>query len=94
MLLMFTYSCNGLVEESGKIGTAAYSALWTLVPMNRAGRMLRNDLLVVIIRSRRVCCVTANGFFPISLETYTKIMSTAVSYFTLLRDRSETTDKF
>ncbi|XP_076632184.1 uncharacterized protein LOC143347142 [Colletes latitarsis] len=90
MLLMFTYSCHGLVDQSDNVGIAAYSALWAHMPMNRAGKMIRNDLLMIIIRSRKYCCVTANGFFPIALETYTKIMSTAVSYFTLLRQTSDT----
>ncbi|XP_076632187.1 odorant receptor 13a-like [Colletes latitarsis] len=93
MLFMFTYSCHGLVDQSDNVGIAAYSALWAYIPMNRAGKMIRNDLLMVIIRSRKYCCVTAYGFFPIALETFTKIMSTAVSYFTLLRQSSETANQ-
>ncbi|XP_076175228.1 odorant receptor 13a-like [Ptiloglossa arizonensis] len=93
LLLMFTYSCHGLIEQSDKVGVAAYSAPWTLMPMNKVGRMLRNDLMMVIVRSKRVCCVTANGFFPISLDTYSTIISTAMSYFTLLRQRSEEVDE-
>ncbi|KAK1137086.1 hypothetical protein K0M31_001613 [Melipona bicolor] len=89
LLFMFTYGCDGVIEHSEKIALGAYSALWTIMPMNKSGRMLRNDLLLVIERSRRVCCLTANGFFPISLETYTKILSTAMSYLTLLRNRLE-----
>ncbi|KOX69023.1 Odorant receptor Or2 [Melipona quadrifasciata] len=75
LLFMFTYGCDGVIEHSEKVALGAYSALWTIMPMNKSGRMLRNDLLLVIERSRRVCCLTANGFFPISLETYTKILS-------------------
>ncbi|XP_076677887.1 odorant receptor 13a-like [Andrena cerasifolii] len=89
MLLMFTYSCNGLTEQSDNVGIAAYSASWTFLPMNKFGRMFRSDLMLVILRSRKVCCVTANGFFPVSLETYTKILSTALSYYTLLRQNME-----
>ncbi|KAK1137089.1 hypothetical protein K0M31_001616 [Melipona bicolor] len=73
LLFMFTYGCDGVIEHSEKVALGAYSALWTIMPMNKSGRMLRNDLLLVIERSRRVCCLTANGFFPISLETYTKV---------------------
>ncbi|XP_012345366.1 odorant receptor 13a-like [Apis florea] len=89
LLFMFTYSCNSVIVHSENIATGAYSALWTTMPMNKFGRMLRNDLILVIERSRRVCCLTANGFFPVSLETYTTILSTAVSYFTLLRNNLE-----
>ncbi|XP_043512090.1 uncharacterized protein LOC122529743 [Frieseomelitta varia] len=87
LLFMFTYGCDGVIEHSDEVAEGAYSALWTIMPMNKSGRMLRNDLIMVIERSRRVCCLTANGFFPISLKTYTKIMSTAMSYFTLLRNQ-------
>ncbi|XP_003494119.1 odorant receptor 4-like [Bombus impatiens] len=89
LLFMFTYSCDGVIEHSEKVAIGAYSALWTIMPMNKPGRMLRNDLIMVIERSRRVCCLTANNFFPVSLETYTTILSTAVSYFTLLRNNVE-----
>ncbi|XP_003249267.2 odorant receptor 13a [Apis mellifera] len=89
LLFMFTYSCNDVMEHSDNVAIGAYSALWTILPMDKFGRMLRNDLIMVIKRSRRVCYLTANGFFPVSLETYTKILSTAVSYFTLLNNRVE-----
>ncbi|XP_033361966.1 odorant receptor 4-like [Bombus vosnesenskii] len=89
LLFMFTYSCDSVIEHSEKVAIGAYSALWTIMPMNKSGKMLRNDLILVIERSRRVCCLTANKFFPVSLETYTTILSTAVSYFTLLRNRVE-----
>ncbi|XP_050594980.1 uncharacterized protein LOC126924480 [Bombus affinis] len=89
LLFMFTYSCDGVIEHSEKVAIGAYSALWTIMPMNKSGKMLRNDLIMVIERSRRVCCLTANRFFPVSLETYNKILSTAASYFTLLRNHLE-----
>ncbi|XP_076629914.1 odorant receptor Or2-like [Colletes latitarsis] len=92
LLFMFTYSCHILMEQSDNIGTAAYSALWTLMPMQGNGRTLRHGLMMIITRSQKVCCLTANGFFPISLETYSTVLSTAVSYFMLLSQSFETTE--
>nr|XP_012142572.1 PREDICTED: odorant receptor 4-like [Megachile rotundata] len=89
ILFMYTYSCNGLMVESDKIGEAIYSTMWTQMPMNEHGRKLRKDLIMVMLRSRRICCMTAYGFFPVSVETYSTILSTAASYFTLLRSRIE-----
>nr|XP_003704157.1 PREDICTED: odorant receptor 13a-like [Megachile rotundata] len=86
LLFMFTYSCHGLMEQSDLLADAMYSTMWTRIPMNKYGKMLRNDLMMVILRARRTCCITANGFFPVSLETFTTIFSTAASYFTLLRN--------
>ncbi|CAL7937528.1 unnamed protein product [Xylocopa violacea] len=91
LLFMFTYGCNSVIDESNDVAVGAYSTLWMMMPMNRLGRMIRKDLIMVIVRSRKVCCLTANGFFPVSLKTYTSILSTAVSYFTLLRNHAEQT---
>nr|XP_031844741.1 odorant receptor 13a-like [Nomia melanderi] len=88
-LLMFTYSCDQLIHESVKIATAVYRAPWTCLPMTKYGRELRKDAVFVIMRSKIPCCLTAKGFFPVSLETYTKVWSTAASYFTLLRQAIE-----
>ncbi|XP_076650262.1 odorant receptor 13a-like [Halictus rubicundus] len=84
-LLMFTYSCDGLIQESLNVAPAVYSSPWAYLPMDKHGKMLRKDVVLVIMRSRIPCCLTAKGFFPVSLETYTKVWSTAASYFTLLR---------
>ncbi|KAG6803718.1 odorant receptor Or2 [Apis mellifera caucasica] len=84
-LLLFTYSCDSLIQESTNVGSAVYSGPWICLPMNRIGRTLRRDLRMVIIRSRKPCCLTASRFFPVSLETCTTVLSTAMSYFTLMR---------
>ncbi|XP_053977653.1 odorant receptor 13a-like [Hylaeus volcanicus] len=84
-LLMFTYSCDCLIQESTRVASAVYSGPWLRLPVNEGGRMLRKDMAFVIMRSRVSCCLRASGFFVVSLETYTSVLSTAVSYFTLLR---------
>ncbi|XP_076759016.1 odorant receptor 4-like [Xylocopa sonorina] len=89
LLFMFTYSCGDVIEQSNGVAVGAYSTLWAITSMNNSGKMLRKDLIMVIARSRQVCCLTANGFFPVSLETYTSILSTAVSYFTLIKSHIE-----
>ncbi|CAL7937524.1 unnamed protein product [Xylocopa violacea] len=84
-LWMFTYSCDCVTKESENVSLAVYAGPWINSPMDKFGKLVRKDLQVVVTRSRRVCSLTACGFFPVSLETYTKIMSTAMSYFTLLK---------
>ncbi|KAF3426618.1 hypothetical protein E2986_13964 [Frieseomelitta varia] len=87
-LWIFTYSCDFISRESMNIANAAYTAPWIYLPMDRFGKLLRKDLQIVMMRSRRACYLTACGFFPISLETFTKIMSSAMSYFTILKQRT------
>ncbi|XP_043793998.1 odorant receptor 49b-like isoform X1 [Apis laboriosa] len=84
-LLMFTYSCDCLMNDSMSVANAVYNSLWLYLPMDKYGKILRKDLMFVIMRSRSPCCLTACGFFPVSLETYTGILSVAVSWFTSLK---------
>ncbi|XP_076759017.1 uncharacterized protein LOC143428182 [Xylocopa sonorina] len=87
-LWIFTYSCDCVTQESMNVSLAAYAGPWTHSSMDAFGKMVRKDLQFVIVRSRRACSLTACGFFPVSLETYTKVMSTAMSYFTLLKQHT------
>ncbi|CAK9824228.1 Odorant receptor 10a [Anthophora retusa] len=88
-LWLFTYTCDRVTTESVSVAEAAYAGLCNDLPMDKFGKMIRNDLQIVIFRARRACSLTACGFFPISLETYTKVMSTSMSYFTILKESNE-----
>ncbi|XP_017766932.1 PREDICTED: odorant receptor 30a-like [Eufriesea mexicana] len=87
-LIFFTYICNGLIEESTNISIATYSGWWTILPMTEAGRMLRKDVRTIIMKSMRPCYMSAGGFFPVSLQTSTALISSTMSYFTLMRQSS------
>lgn len=80
-LLMFTYSCDDLIRESVNVGNAIFSGPWTGLPMDKVGRVLRKNLIIVVTRSHRVCCLTAGKFFPVSLETSTAVISTFSKIF-------------
>lgn len=73
-LLMFTYSCDCIIQESRNLAPAVYSGPWLLLPMNENVQKLRKDLVMVIMRSHTPCCLTACKFFMVSLETYTKVI--------------------
>ncbi|XP_017795359.1 PREDICTED: odorant receptor 13a-like [Habropoda laboriosa] len=90
-LWMFTYSCNCITTESLNIAESVYAGPWINLPMDKFGKLLRKDLQVLILRARRPSALTACGFFSITLETFTKIMSTSMSYFTLLKQSAEDT---
>nr|XP_033340148.1 odorant receptor Or2-like [Megalopta genalis] len=82
---MFTYSCDVVMHESLKVAAGIYDSPWCYLTFNDHGRMLRKDVVLIIMRCKFPCCITARRFFPVTLETYTKVWSTAASYFTLLR---------
>lgn len=57
-VILFTYTCDGLIEESSNIGIAMYSAAWATLPMDETGRSLRKDMQLIIMRSKRPCYLT------------------------------------
>ncbi|XP_017766927.1 PREDICTED: odorant receptor 30a-like [Eufriesea mexicana] len=87
-LLMFTYSCDDLIQQSLDVGDAIFAGPWANLPMDKVGIEVRKNLIFIIVRANRVCFLTAGGFFPVSLETCTAALSTAMSYFTLLKQSS------
>nr|XP_034179569.1 odorant receptor 13a-like [Osmia lignaria] len=89
-LLMFSYSCDRIIRESMKLAPAVYSGPWLLFPISENGQKIKKDLIMVIMRSNVPCCLTGSGFFMVSLETYTKVLTTAASYFTLLQQTQDT----
>ncbi|XP_017891474.1 odorant receptor 13a-like [Ceratina calcarata] len=88
-LLMLTYSCDRIIQESANVRIAVYNGPWVNLPLTTSGMQFRKDLIFFIMRSSEACCLTAKGFVTVSLETYTKVLSTAVSYFTLLSQSEE-----
>ncbi|KOC59499.1 Putative odorant receptor 67c [Habropoda laboriosa] len=72
-IIFFTYSCGGLIEESMDIATATYAGMWTVLPMNKVGKMIRGNMKLMTVRSLQPCCITAGGFFPVSLKTATAV---------------------
>ncbi|XP_076379098.1 odorant receptor 10-like isoform X1 [Megalopta genalis] len=88
-LFMFTYCCDGLIQESENVAASAYTVPWMNLPMNRPGKLMRDNLKFILLKSTVPCHITAYKFFPVSLETYTKVLSTGVSYFTLLKQSTE-----
>ncbi|CAL1676898.1 unnamed protein product [Lasius platythorax] len=88
-LLIYTWTCNDIIVQSTAISDAAYNSKWYLLPDNGPGKAVRKGLLLIMIRARRPCILTAGSFAVMSLDTFTGILSTAMSYFTLLRQMSE-----
>ncbi|XP_034179106.2 uncharacterized protein LOC117603758 [Osmia lignaria lignaria] len=84
-LFMLTYTSHFMMEESTNIITAMYLGSWSTLPMNEVGRSFRSAMKFVMIRSLKPCYLTAAGFFPLTLETFTSLLSSTFSYFTLMR---------
>ncbi|XP_034178945.1 odorant receptor 49b-like isoform X1 [Osmia lignaria lignaria] len=84
-LCMLTYTCHHMMEESMNITTTIYLGFWSTLPMNKVGRSFRSIMKFIMIRSLKPCCLTAGGFFPVTMETFTTLLSSTFSYYTLMR---------
>ncbi|XP_017766925.1 PREDICTED: odorant receptor 13a-like [Eufriesea mexicana] len=83
-IFLITMNCNNIMDESGAIGNAIYNSNWAETSYDEFNQF-RKDMVTVMLRSKCPCKVTAAKFFPISLQSFTNVLSTTASYLTLLR---------
>ncbi|XP_035728389.1 odorant receptor Or2-like [Vespa mandarinia] len=87
-LFVTTFAGNEVIIESRAVGDAAYNANWQTLS-HEPYKKIKMGLMMMMLRAKRPCYITAGGFFPLSLETFMGVLSTAMSYFTLLRNLEE-----
>ncbi|XP_017757411.1 PREDICTED: odorant receptor 13a-like [Eufriesea mexicana] len=76
-LFMFSFSGNGLIDESEAVGISAYGSGWI-------GSHFCQSLQIMMMRSRIPSKITAAKFYSMSLESFSAVLSTSFSYFTVL----------
>ncbi|KAI4498428.1 hypothetical protein M0802_006607 [Mischocyttarus mexicanus] len=87
-LFVITLAANEVIVESRAVGDAAYNANWQTLSYEPY-KKIRMGIMTIMARADRPCYITAGGFFPVSLETFMAVLSTAASYFALLRKFDE-----
>ncbi|XP_031774325.1 odorant receptor 13a-like isoform X1 [Apis florea] len=76
-LFMFSFSGNGLIDESEGIGESAYNSGWI-------GSRFHQSVQIMMMRSKIPSKITAAKFYSMSLESFSAVLSTSFSYFTVL----------
>ncbi|KAG7210318.1 hypothetical protein KM043_011858 [Ampulex compressa] len=79
-LLLFCFPGDLLIQQSSNVSNAAYSIQWYKLP-----NPMRQDVQLLIMRSQKPSCITAGKFYTMHLENFSSVLSTALSYFTMLR---------
>ncbi|CAH1637292.1 unnamed protein product [Spodoptera littoralis] len=79
-ILMMSVFGENMIRESTKIGDAAFLCKW--YKMDEKSKKI---ILTIMIRSKKPQQLTAYKFSTISYASFTKIISTSWSYFTILR---------
>ncbi|RLZ02241.1 Odorant receptor 37 [Cephus cinctus] len=83
---LFSWSCNEIIVASENVGDGGYDTTWYSLIATDHGKAYRNGLQLLIMRSHHPCYLTAGKFCVISLHSFCAVMTTATSYFTLLRN--------
>ncbi|XP_039757348.1 uncharacterized protein LOC120631732 [Pararge aegeria] len=78
MVYLFCYYCEMLKEESAGIAESAYENLWY-----DGGTHYHKTIGFIIMRAQNPCYVMSLNYAPITLNTFTKVVSTTWSYFSL-----------
>ncbi|XP_076390592.1 odorant receptor 67c-like [Megachile rotundata] len=85
-IVMYCWPGEILIQESQKVGHAAYlNVPWYQLPL-----FYRRQLLLIIIKSQKYCCISALTFKSLSSHTLTNVFNTGSSYFALLRKMQDT----
>uniref|UniRef100_A0A336KNW4 Odorant receptor n=1 Tax=Culicoides sonorensis TaxID=179676 RepID=A0A336KNW4_CULSO len=78
-LLTLSYFGQKLMDESIAIGNSAWNIAWYDQDIE-----FQQLVKLIIMRSQKPIGLTAAGFYHISLESYSNVLKTAYSYFTLM----------
>ncbi|XP_046740619.1 odorant receptor 83a-like [Diprion similis] len=88
-ILIFTWTCDEIIDHSMGIEDCAFRSKWYTTPDTEEGRSIRTGLIIIMMRSRRACFLTAGKLRAISLQTFTSILGTTSSYLSVLRQMGD-----
>ncbi|KAJ8714597.1 hypothetical protein PYW07_002822 [Mythimna separata] len=79
-IFMMSFFGENMIRESKKIGDAAFLCKWF-----EMDEKSKKTILTIMIRAKKPQQLTAYNFSTISYASFSKIISTSWSYFTILR---------
>lgn len=80
-LFLFSFFGTKLMEESLSVSAEAASLSWFNIKSSR----LQKYLTLIILRSQQPTGISAGKFCFITFKTYSEVLNTIVSYFSILR---------
>ncbi|XP_058796133.1 odorant receptor 49b-like [Phymastichus coffea] len=84
-LYFYCYSSHMIFEASESVSQAIYSMKWFKITDPKLHKEFRQLLLIISMRARRPCVLTVGKFYPLTLAAFSSVLSTSMSYFTVLR---------
>ncbi|XP_059062820.1 uncharacterized protein LOC131855562 [Achroia grisella] len=74
----------GLAAKSGDLADAVYRSMWY-----KGDAQYMKMILFIILRSQKPLCLTSLKYRPVTLNTFSKVLSTTWSYFSLVNTMYE-----
>ncbi|XP_058796006.1 odorant receptor 49b-like [Phymastichus coffea] len=84
-LYFYCYSSHEIFTESQNVSEAAYSAKWYRITNPKLHKDFALMFEIMVHRARKPCILTVGKFCPLTLQTYSSVVRTSMSYFTVLR---------
>ncbi|XP_062541747.1 odorant receptor 4-like [Armigeres subalbatus] len=84
-IFILCYYGEEIVVHSSSIANGAYNSNWYLSGSSKQNPRYGKSLILVIQRAQRPMILTAWKFWPLTIGTFSAILQTSWSYFTLLR---------
>lgn len=79
-LFMYCYTGDKLSSQNEKLQIAIWNTPWYTISPN-----IVKDMILIMMRSNKKFDLTAGKIYIINLESYTQLIKSMASYFTVLR---------
>nr|QJX74298.1 odorant receptor 18 [Ceracris kiangsu] len=83
-IFMYCWYADGIVQQSARLATSAYSCGWPDAP-----QPFRRSVLIIMRRTQRPLFLTAGKFYTISRATFVRLINASYSYYALLRQMND-----
>ncbi|XP_058796134.1 odorant receptor 4-like [Phymastichus coffea] len=84
-LYFYSYSSEAVFEASQDVSQAISITKWFKITHPKVRKEFKQLMMIVAIRARRPCILTVGKFYPLSVSTFTSVIGSSMSYFTILR---------
>ncbi|XP_067209602.1 odorant receptor 13a-like isoform X2 [Linepithema humile] len=78
-LFFLSLMAQFILDQSSNIYKSTYACCWYALPLNS-----QQDVMLILIRSHTPCRIMAGKMFVMSLQNFSSIVQSAMSYFTVL----------
>ncbi|CAG9858863.1 unnamed protein product [Phyllotreta striolata] len=80
-LLIYCFFANKIIDKTQEIGDACYFSMW----YSYKNTCDKRSLILIMERSKRPLYLTAGKIYVVSLQSFTDVLNSSYTYFTLMQ---------